>query len=125
MRKIENGTAEKIPDAAWWENWLLTLSAGLRETLQMTAAAMTEIGGTLQPVSFRPVPVSGVLTERIVSGGGAVLPGDGSISVLQDSDPVQATVSSQRQVRQYRRNSRTSYETARELQKQSELLLRT
>ena len=123
MWEKNDNTAEQIPDTAEWENWILQLSENLREMLQLTAASVLadlDTGRYFPPI--RPVPVSGFLTERIASAGDmAVLPQWERGAGMQEEYPLPSL----RQENSHRRVRRTPYETARELQKQSELLLRT
>lgn len=121
MEKNGDMTAVQVPDPAGWERWLLQLTEKMGEMLQTTVSLMLsgmERGGI--PSALRPMPVSAFLTERIVSGGGdAVLSLPEGISAV----PAEQTAVSSTYVRKKRKS--TPYETARELQRQSELLLRT
>jgi len=125
MWEKDDRTAEGIPDTAKWERWLLRLSENMGEMLQLTALSVLEgLRGRTVSASFRPVPVNGLLTERIAAGGDVALPFSvgGERSLLPEEG---AAMSFRGQGHTGRRNSRTPYETARELQRQSELLLRT
>lgn len=121
MEKNGDMAAVQVPDTAGWERWLLQLSEKMREVLQttvsLTLAGMEKSG---IPSEQRPMPVSAFLTERIVSGAG-----DTALSLLEgvSAVPVEQTAGSFPYIRKRRKT--TPYETARALQRQSELLLRT
>ena len=121
MEKNGDMAAVQVPDTAGWAHWLLQLSEKMREVLQatvsLTLAGMEKSG---MPSDLRPMPVSTILTERIVSGGG-----DTALSFPEGMSavPAEQTAGSSPYVRKRRKS--TPYETARELQRQSELLLRT
>ena len=127
MWKKDGRTAENIPDAAGWENLLQQITDGLQNLLQRTAAsALTGLEEAEHFTGFHPVPVSRFLSERIASGGETVLsdvlyPLQGERRIGGGED----CRSPRRQETLRQRQGRTPYETARELQKQSELLLRT
>ena len=123
MEKNGDRAAGQVPDTAGWERWILQLSERMREVLQTTVSltlAGMEKSGMLYTV--RPMPVRAFLTERIASAGDmAVLPQWERGAGMQEEYPLPSL----RQENSHRRVRRTPYETARELQKQSELLLRT
>ncbi len=121
MEKNGDRAAGQVPDTAGWERWILQLSERMREVLQttvsLTLAGMEKSG---MRCAVRPMPVSAFLTEQIVSGAG-----DTALSLPEGTSvvPAEQTAGSSLYVRKRRKT--TPYETARALQRQSELLLRT
>ena len=123
MGEKSDNMAARIPDTAAWDKWILQLSEHLQEMLQLTASSvLAGLDDTGIAASIRPVPVNGILAERIAVGGDLALPlTEGDYGIMEESH----RASSPGQTDPYRQVRRTPYETARELQKQSELLLRT
>ena len=125
MWEKDDMAAKQIPDMTEWAQRILRLAEGLEEMLQQTAVSvLAGAYGKGDSAPFRAVPVSGFLTEWIASGGDLALP----LSLTEGKSVMQeerCTGSSLRQGHSVGRGNRTPYETARELQKQSELLLRT
>lgn len=121
MEKNGDMAVVQVPDTAGWERWLLQLSEKMREMLQTTVSlTLAEMEKRGMPSALRPMPVSAFLTERIVSGAG-----DTALSLPEGTSVVSAeqTAGAFPYVRKKRKA--TPYETARALQRQSELLLRT